>query len=215
MPLETTIRSGFITDLLVPPTGTCGKSGPDLERLAYDTAMEVLHDFPAFIRSNPLVQNVDQIYPSNPKYIDVHQFSMNFNVDEHSPNATSEYIQYDIKDKLNLLFGFSQDLIYQSALRKTKTGFESFTNPGSGVKIHGTFDIKQSTEAPGVINFIEHNETRCNVFLSVYIKATTSSSHKSLHENFKKAWNEKMKQKLGSGEMGKEDAAGGTTAVGV
>ena len=65
------------------------------------------------------------------------------------------------------------------------------------MKIHGTFDIKRSDEQPGVINFIEHNETRCNVFLGVYIKATLGSSHKTLHENFKKTWNEAMKKKLG------------------
>ena len=200
MGLETTIRSGFITDLVVPLGGTQGHSSSDLQKIAYDTAMEVLHDFPTFIRSNPLVQDVQQIYPSNPKYIDVHQFSMDFKVDEHDGNATSEYVQYEITDRLNLLFGYSQTLIYHSALRKTKTGFESFTNPGSGVRIHGTFDIRRLEENAGVINFVEHNETKCNVFLSVYIKATLGSSHKAMHENFKKAWNEAMKKKLG-GEM--------------
>jgi hypothetical protein len=197
MPLGTTIRSGFITDLIVPLAGTCGKNGQDLETIAYDTAMEVLHDFPAFIRSNPLVSDVVEIFPNNDKYIDVPAFCKEFDVDLNSPNATSGWTQYDITDNLNLLFGYTQKLVFQSALRKTKTGFESVTNPGSGVRLHGRFNIEKSSEAPGIINFIEHNETKCNVFLGVYIKATLGSSHKTLHENFKKAWNEKMKQKLG------------------
>ncbi|RMZ79817.1 hypothetical protein DV737_g3270, partial [Chaetothyriales sp. CBS 132003] len=125
MPLDTTIHSGFITDLVVPRAGTCGRSGAELEQLAYDTALEILHDFPAFIRANPLVT--------------------------HS------------------------NLVFQSALRKTATGFESFTNPGSGVKMHGSFSLQRSPDVPGVVHFIERNETRCNVFLGVYIKATLGS----------------------------------------
>ncbi|RMD40603.1 hypothetical protein DV735_g4539, partial [Chaetothyriales sp. CBS 134920] len=144
MPLETTIHSGFITDLVAPREGTCGLSAEELEQLSYDTALELLHDFPAFIRSNPLVT--------------------------------------------------------RSALRKTATGFESFTSPGSGVKIHGTFNLYRSPDVLGVVHFIERNETKCNLFLGVYIKATLASSHRTLHENFKLAWNEALKHKLGAEE---------------
>jgi hypothetical protein len=204
MPMETTIRSGFITDLIVPRAGTCGKSATELDQIAFDTAVELLHDHPSFIQSNPLVQGCEKIHAQHPKYIDVHQFHMDFGVPEHSERVVGPYVQYEIEDKLNLIFGYTQQLIYHSALRRTTSGFESFTNPGSGVKIHGTFDIQRSPESPGVINFVEHNETKCNVLLSMYIKATNSKAHREMHENFKKAWNEKMKEKLGGEEQGKQ-----------
>ncbi|RMZ84261.1 hypothetical protein DV738_g809, partial [Chaetothyriales sp. CBS 135597] len=111
----------------------------------------------------------------------------------------SSYIQYSITDKLSFFLGaVRSNLVYQSALRKTATGFESFTSPGSGVKIHGTFNLYRSPDMLGVVHFIERNETKCNLFLGVYIKATLASSHKTLHENFKIAWNEALKRKLGA-----------------
>ena len=193
--MNTEIKSGFITDLIVPPAGTCGKSAPDLEQIAMQTAMEILHDFIAFIHSNPLVTHTEQIFPGHDRWIDVPALCKDFNVELSPEYARGDWMQYQITDKLNVLWT-TKDLIYYTAMRKTKTGFESVTDPGSGVKVHGAFDIQASHDAPGVIHYIERNETKCNVFLSVYIKATTGSSHRTMHENFKNKWNEMMKAKL-------------------
>jgi hypothetical protein len=198
MPFDTTLKSGFITDLIVPPTGTCGKQTPELEQICYDTAIGILHNFEEFIRSSPLVINVQQIHPGHQKYIDVPAFCKEFDIQPQPDYAISDWVQFEITDKLNVLFGLSTQLIYHTAMRKTKTGFEGVTNPGSGVRIHGRFDVQKSAETDGVVNFIEHNETRCNLFLSAYIKATTGSSHKTMHENFKHRWNEDMKKRLKS-----------------
>ena len=84
-------------------------------------------------------------------------------------------------------------------MRRTTTGFEGLTSPGNGVRIHGKFDVVPSAEAEGVLDFIEHNETRCNVFLAQYIKATTGASHREMHERFKGRWNEEMKRRLKTG----------------
>ncbi|RMZ89266.1 hypothetical protein DV736_g3505, partial [Chaetothyriales sp. CBS 134916] len=124
MPLDTTIHSGFITDLIVPREGTCGCSAAELEQLSYDTALEILHDFPAFIRANPLVTHVERIDASHTHFIDVPAFRSLFGGLGHHDR------------------------------------FESFTNPGSGVKMHGTFDLYRSPDVPGVVNFIERNETK-------------------------------------------------------
>ncbi len=201
--LDTTIKSGFITDLTVPPLGTKGLSTTDLEKLSFDTALAILHDFEAFIRSSPLVTNVVQIHAGHHKYIDVQAFCREFGVELKPDYALGEWIQFEITDKLSILYAFSTDLIYHTAMRKTRTGFEGLTNPGNGVRIHGKFDVVKAEQlgedGEGVINFVEHNETRCNVFLSAYIKATTGSSHRQMHERFKERWNEEMKRRLNVG----------------
>lgn len=193
--MNTEIKSGFITDLVVPPDGTCGKSSQELEQIAIQTAMDMLYDFKAFIESSPLVTHVEQIAPDHERYIDVAATCQDFGVELKPDYARGDWVQYQITDKLNVLWT-SKDLIYYTAMRKTMTGFESVTDPGSGVKVHGTFDIQRSNDGPGIIHYIERNETKCNVFLSMYIKATTGSSHRAMHENFKKKWSEEMKAKL-------------------
>jgi hypothetical protein len=57
-------------------------------------------------------------------------------------------------------------------------------------------DSESSAHDTGLIHYIEHNETRCNKVLSVYIKATTAKSHRTMHENFKRRWGEIVKQQL-------------------
>ena len=259
--LSSALKSGFITDLTVPPPNTCNLSTPHLEHLSYNTALSILHDFESFIRSNPLVQNVKRLSKDDKGYIDVVNFGKEFDVAQ--PSTTSrqnhpaqqqqqqatrpgeededEWIQFEITDKLSILYAFSTQLVYYTAMRKTSSGFESLTNPGNGVRIHGTFDVVRSTSSSppppntipwsstiddeqlhaheriastvrpsmniardddtggaGVIHFIEKNETRCNVLLSAYIKATAGAAHREMHERFKRQWNEGMKGALGS-----------------
>ena len=201
--LDTTIKSGFITDLIVPLPGTRGLSTPELEKISLETALAILHGFEAFIRSSPLVTNAVQIHAGHHKYIDVNAFCREFDIDPHAEYATGEWVQFEITDKLPILFSVSTTLVYHTAMRPTRTGFEGLTNPGNGVRIHGKFDVVKSAETEGgegVLNFIEKNETRCNVFLAQYIKATTGSSHREMHERFKGRWNEEMKRRLWVGD---------------
>ena len=209
--LSTTLKSGFITDLTIPPPGTKSLTTTQLTQLSLDVALSILHDFEAFVRSSPLVTNVVQIHAGHHKYIDVPAFCREFGVELHPDYVVGdgEWVQFEITDKLSILYAFSTELVYHTAMRRTKSGFESVTNPGNGVRIHGKFDVVKAAperkgeadgeEGEGVINFIEHNETRCNVFLAQYIKATTGSSHRAMHERFKEKWNEEMKRRLNMG----------------
>ena len=257
--LTTTLKSGFITDLTIPPPGTQSLTADHLSQLSLDVALALLHDLEAFIRSSPLVTNVARIHPGHAKYIDVRAFCQLFDLELHpdyvvDEEGGAEWVQYEITDKLSVLYAFSTEIVYYTAMRRTKSGFESVTNPGNGVRIHGKFDVVKAAPAPaaeqssvggggciaertseataarpqqqqqqqqqvglglrlggegegeaevdGVINFVEHNETRCNVFLAQYIKATTGSSHRAMHERFKERWNEEMKRRLdGYGEV--------------
>ena len=199
--LDTALKSGFITDLIVPPPGTCNLQTPRLHEISRATALSILHDFEAFIRSSPLVTNVVEIHADHPKYIDVKAMCAEFRLDHESyvGEGKGEWVQFEITDTLPVLFT-STTLIYHTAMRRTPNGFESVTNPGNGVRIHGTFQIGKSEEGgEEVLNFIEHNETRCNWMLSKYIKATTGSAHREMHERFKGRWNEEMKRRLKDG----------------
>ena len=133
------IKSGFITDLMVPPEGTAGKSSSQLEKMSIQVAMDILHDFEAYIRSSPLVTDVQPLPPSNPKYIDIPAYCQEFGIEVSPSYATGDWIQYEITDKLNVLFGWSTELVYYTAMRKTVSGFESVTSPGHGVKNPGRF----------------------------------------------------------------------------
>lgn len=247
--LDTSIKSGFITDLQVPPPGTCGKTTEELTSLSLSVARSLLQDFKAFILSSPLVQSAVEIHPGHPKYIDVATLCSEFGVDpdktetppsaniDHAnhdptpnpnPNPNSNpdpspskctWIQYEITDRLPLLFNTTHTtLVYHTAMRRTSSGFESVTTPGNNVRIHGTFSVTQSADdnpgAEDTLTFIEHNETKCNVLLAGYIKATMGSSHREMHERFKAGWNEKMKTRLGEGLRlgGSADAGVGAPA---
>lgn len=251
--MQTTLRTAFITDLLLPPPHSLPNLTPAaISELGYTTALNLLHDSEAFIRSNPLVTKVRQISsPSDSKhYMDVPHFCAEFHVDPRGDvkrGISDVWTQFEITDKLNWGLG-SSDLVYATAMRRIPGGFESVTNPGSGVRIYGRFEVLRANElgrlasstphleqgasphdqpvadgsaptpaytagAPnavpgwdtgdansgdGVVHFIEHNETRCNALLGVYIKATNSKAHREMHENFKKRWGDEIKRVLAS-----------------
>ncbi|ETN44992.1 uncharacterized protein HMPREF1541_09868 [Cyphellophora europaea CBS 101466] len=252
--MQTTLRTAFITDLLLPSPHSLPTLNPaSISQLGYDTALALLHDSESFIRSNPLVTNVRPVTsPSDSKhYIDVPTFCQEFNLSptgDPSRGISDQWTQYEITDKLNWGLG-SSDLIYTTAMRRIPGGFESITSPGSGVRIYGRFEILRPSElgrlattshmeqgatpggaeggpdsthshqqqqqqqqkqhpnavpagwdthpdADGVVHFIEHNETKCNALLGVYIKATNTKSHQAMHENFKRRWGENIKRVL-------------------
>ena len=162
---------------------------------------------------NPLVQKVEQISSSHPKSVDHVALARVYNIDLSADPEDNlfegnegEWKFYAITDKLNVLPGYSTDLVYYSAIRKTKNGMEALTNPGSGVTIHGKFSIKiahpsdakalDASDGKGwVVNYVETNELKCNVVLSYYIKATTDKSHRAAHGRFKELWRERMKER--------------------
>ena len=241
--MQTTLRSAFITDLLLPPPHSLPNLTPaSISELGYTTALNLLLDSEAFIRSNPLVTKVRAIHSSSDSkhFIDVAHFCSEFNVDPRGDvrrGISDTWTQWEITDKLNWGLG-SSDLVYATAMRRIPGGFESVTNPGSGVRIYGRFEVLRASElgrlahttphleqgasphdapphpsdqsgvpayqagAPnavpgweesndgsdGVVHFIEHNETRCNALLGVYIKATNSKAHREMHETFKRRW---------------------------
>lgn len=198
-------------------------------------------------------------------------FCREFGIDpkaDPSRGIGAEWRQFEITDKLNWGLG-SSNIVYGTAMRGIPGGFESVTNPGSGVRIYGRFEILRSgelggrnemgtnslvgqprlergagaddeeeeegegrgngmdsaggkrrdgtgehTDGDGVIHYIEHNETRCNALLGVYIKATNAKSHREMHEGFKRRWGEEVKRRLQEeAEKGKGGGAGTGTGT--
>ena len=87
---------------------------------------------------------IEEISPAHPKCVDHVALARDFKVDlDDSEDALDGeeggWKHYAITDKLNVLPGYSTDLVYYSAIRRTKTGMEALTNPGSGVTIYGKF----------------------------------------------------------------------------
>lgn len=254
--MQTTLRSAFITDLLLPPPHSLPNLTPAaISELGYTTAVNLLLDSEAFIRSNPLVTNVRTISSRSESkhYVDVPTFCTEFDVDPRGNvkrGVSDVWTQYEVTDKLNWGLG-SSDIVYATAMRRIPGGFESLTNPGSGVRIYGRFEILRPSElgrlsantphleqgasshppattrdynagapnavpgweslstttttpsadtaeasADGVVHFIEHNETRCNALLGIYIKATNAKAHREMHEKFKRRWGEDIKRAL-------------------
>jgi hypothetical protein len=227
--MQTTLRSAFITDLLLPPPHSLPTLSPaQIRAIGHTTAQSLLRSSEDFIRLNPLVTNVRPIFtPSDSKqFVDVPTFCAEFNIHPSlnpaiSVSGKDEWTHFEITDKLNFGLG-STDLVYCTAIRALPTGFESLTNPGSGVRIYGRFEILlpselgRLTQTPmeqgavselshvpeeagggemqqAVLHYIEHNETKCNTLLSLYIKATNAKSHRAMHEAFKRKWGENVK----------------------
>jgi len=199
--LNTSLKSGYITDLMLPPREHWrGKSAEEIIQLGLSIALDIVHDFDAMIRMNPLVTKLEHLLASDPKAVDVTKMASDFHVPLDAPYATSSFQQgqFAITDKLTVLPGYSTDLVYHSAMRTTTTGMESLTDPGSGVTIYGRWEVKQPESETGVLHLLEMSETRSNVFLSWYIKATTNKSHQILHQGIKERWLKRMKSALTS-----------------
>ncbi|KIX08483.1 uncharacterized protein Z518_03139 [Rhinocladiella mackenziei CBS 650.93] len=145
--LQTTFKSGWITDLVLPPVPE-GKTPSDVLYTGYRIALEMCSDANLMARLNPLVQSVNTIGPSHAKAVDYQSLAADFGVDLSAQYATGRFTQYEIMDKLPLLFGYSTELRYYSAIRPTKDGMEALTNPGSGVTIYGRFTV-QIAQATG------------------------------------------------------------------
>lgn len=149
--MQTTLRSAFITDLLLPPPHSLPNLSPSqITQIGHSTALSILQSSEAFIRSNPLVTNVRRLHSASDSknYIDVPAFCNLFYLQPQGDprhGISSEWEQYEITDKLSWGLG-SSDLIYVTAMRSIPGGFESVTSPGSGVKIYGRFEILHPSE---------------------------------------------------------------------
>lgn len=203
--MQTTFKSGWITDLVIP-AATGAHSPQEVLDAGHATALEMCSDPILMCRLNPLVQKVETMEPSHPKCVDYVHLARDFSCDINASYAKEDFNQYAITDKLAVLPGYSTDLTYYSAIRKTDDGMEALTNPGSGVSIYGRFAIKiahpsdngalDASDGKGwVVNFMETNIIRCNVVLSYYIRATTDKSHRVAHGRFKEMWKKRMEEK--------------------
>lgn len=201
--LQTSFKSGWITDLVLPaPTGI--QSPQDVLEAGEATALEMCTDPVFMAHLNPLIQKVVEIPASDPKAVDHLALAKDFKVDLTAEYVTEDWKHYAITDKLNPFPGYTTELTYYSAIRRTRDGMEALTNPGSGVTIYGRFSIKiaeprdvkalDASDGRGwVVNYLETNELKCNALLSYYIKATTDKSHRAAHQRFKELWRERMK----------------------
>lgn len=200
--LQTTLKSGYITDLILPRPLE-GQTSDDVLKTGLDAIFASVHSPNTMITLNPLVHEVKQLSPSDSKAVDVTSIAPIFGLAIDSPNAVLRdgedpalggFQQFEILDKLNVMFGYTTDLTYFSAIRATKMGMEALTNAGSGVIIYGRWEIKVSGSPGGaggagqVINLIERNEIKTNVLLSWYIKASLDKSHRETHRRLKEKW---------------------------
>jgi hypothetical protein len=203
--LQTSFKSGWITDLVLPaPTGV--QTPQDVITAGHTTALEMCSNPIFMCQLNPLVQKVVELPASDPKAVDHVAMARTFKVDDDVADGAEPWKHYAITDKLTPLPGYTTDLTYYSAIRRTRDGMQALTNAGSGVTIYGSFSVKvaeprdvlalDASDGKGwVVNFIETNELRCNLVLSYYIKATTDKSHRTAHARFKEMWRERMREK--------------------
>ncbi|RVX75036.1 hypothetical protein B0A52_01313 [Exophiala mesophila] len=205
--LQTNIRSGYITDLVLPPAQQ-GQDPATILEQGLAAIFASIHSPTIMINLNPLVQSVNQIPESDPKSVDYREIAPSFDIaldapyviltqDESDPKAntisTNGFRQFEIVDKLNIGFGMTQNLVYHAAIRQTRFGMETFTNAGSGVVIFGRWEIKVA-DGGRVINIIEKNVVRCNLLLSWYIRSTIDKSHAEAHAKLKEKWIVRMKE---------------------
>lgn len=203
--MQTSFKSGWITDLILPPPPE-GKTAQEVLEFGLKLALKMCSDPELMTSLNPLIQSVVRMPDNHDKAVDHAAMCDLFSVD---PNPTyaqgSPFTQFAITDKLSMLGGYyTTDLTYHSAIRQTADGMEALTNPGSGVLIYGRFSVKvaeardpKALDAANgkawVINFLETNDLRCNVLLSWYIKSSTEKSHRTAHAKFKDMWLQRMK----------------------
>ncbi len=219
--MQTSFQQGYITDLVCPPPPP-GKTASDVLQTGLALALDMVQSAKTMCTLNPFVLDVTSMPADHPKLVDTQALASNFNVDVSAAYATSQFSQYEITDKLPVFAGYSTTLVYHTALRQTRDGLESLTNPGNGVTIHGRWVIKVADRgsgsdeeknkaappeesddgkfslgnASGVINLLETQQTRCNVVLSWYIKQSFDKSHRTTHRRFKELWRERMKMAL-------------------
>lgn len=106
-------------------------------------ALDMVHSAKTMCTLNPLVQTVEPMSPSHPKLVDTNALAKTFKVPhDDAEYATGPFVQYEITDKLPVFAGYSTTLVYHSALRETRDGLESLTNPGNGVTIHGRWALR-------------------------------------------------------------------------
>lgn len=205
--LQTSIRSGYITDLVLPPAQD-GQDPATILEQGLAAIFASIHSPTTMINLNPLVQSVKQIPESDPKAVDYRTVAPSFDIaldapyviltqDDPDPKAntisTHGFRQYEIVDKLNIAFGLTQNLVYHAAIRPTRFGMETFTNAGSGVVIFGRWEIKVA-DGGRVINIVEKNDIKCNLVLSWYIRSTIDKSHAETHARLKEKWIVRMKE---------------------
>lgn len=210
--LQTSLKSGYITDLILPRPLE-GQTADDVLQAGLDAIFSSVHTPNTMITLNPLVHEVKQLSPSDPKAVDVATIAPTFGVAIDAPYAILRdgesaapggFQQFCILDKLNVMFGYTTDLTYYSAIRQTKMGMEALTNAGSGVVIYGRWEIKVSgspSSGPDggagggqVINLIERNEIKTSVLLSWYIKSSLDKSHRETHRRLKEKWLSAMRE---------------------
>jgi hypothetical protein len=233
--LQSHHKSGWITDLVLPGRLSDLQLPGDILETGRQIAIEMCSNPIYMCRLNPLVQAVEMIDDSHPKAVDHRAMGKSFGVDvdeliakhgaESSVSETGrqisdeiaelnrrhpigEFRNYAITDKLSPLPGipYTTLLTYHSNILRTPTGMITFTNPGSGVSIYGTFTINiahckdnkalDASDGKGwVVNLLETNETKCNIVLGSYIRATTDKSHRQAHGRFKEEWRGRMKER--------------------
>ena len=81
-------------------------------------------------------------------------------------------------------------------MRNLTFGSESHTDPGSGVRIYGTWKAEASREDRAVIHLLEEAHIHCPIWLAWYIKATMTQSHRTLHDRFKKHWEQQLDERI-------------------
>ncbi|KAJ4504005.1 hypothetical protein HRR83_007693 [Exophiala dermatitidis] len=147
--LQTTFKTGYITDLILPPPPE-GKTPTDVFRAGHSLALEMARSPETMSKLNPFVYSVRVISADDPQAVDVDAVAARFGVEvsptpsapPSSSQSVGDFVQYEIKDKLPVAFGFSADMTYHSAIRTTQQGIEALTDPGSGVLLHGKWGIE-------------------------------------------------------------------------
>lgn len=196
--MQTTLKSGWITDLVLPHPPE-GQTAATVLEAGLALALRMCSDPHLMCRLNPLVQSVAPLAPSDPKAVDAALLAEEFAVDLAADYARGPFDHFAVTDKLHVLPGYTTELTYYSAIRATADGMEALTNPGSGVRIYGRFSVKvadggdakalDAANSKGwVLNLLETNELHCNVLLSWYIKGSTDKSHRTAHSRFKEEW---------------------------
>ncbi|KAK6385058.1 uncharacterized protein PV06_09128 [Exophiala oligosperma] len=147
--MQTSFQQGYITDLVCPPPPP-GKTAEDVLQMGLSLALDMVHSAKTMCTLNPLVQGVQLMETSHPKLVDTRALASTFGVDhDDAEHATGPFVQYEITDKLPVFAGYSTTLVYHSAMRETRDGLESLTNPGNGVTIHGRWALRVGKEGPG------------------------------------------------------------------
>ena len=192
--LNTFFALNYQSELQLPAKR--GWSAAEMEQLGLKVAIEILHDHKAVIFQNPLVKRATELPPNSPDAVDYKKLAEEFDSEQDS-HAVSPWRQFEIVDELPLIFGYTKNLIYHSALRGLLDGFEGFTNAGSGVLLYGAWRVEPAQDGRAVLIVPETGEVKCNWFLSWYIQMTYPSSHKVMHAKFRENWEMKMGKAMG------------------